>query len=65
LPKDVKVLSYLGFSSNVLPGPLTDLSAWGDFAPQAQRRVSNINFMAIFNGIFIASPKNSKYEIDI
>ena len=26
LPKDVKVLCHSGFKSNVLPGPLTDLS---------------------------------------
>jgi hypothetical protein len=26
--KDGKVLAHLGFSSNILPGSLTDLSAW-------------------------------------
>jgi hypothetical protein len=31
LPKDGKVLSPLGFRSKVLPGPLTDLSAWVGF----------------------------------
>jgi hypothetical protein len=34
----------LGFTSNVLPGLLTDLSAWVGSAPQAHSRVSNINF---------------------
>jgi hypothetical protein len=28
LPKDGKVLFHSGFMSKVLPGPLTDLSAW-------------------------------------
>jgi hypothetical protein len=28
---DCKVLTHLGFKSNVLPIPLTDLSAWVDF----------------------------------
>jgi hypothetical protein len=31
LPKDGKVLSHLGFKSKVMPGPLTDLSAWMGF----------------------------------
>ena len=30
LPKNGKILSHLGFSSKILPGPLTDLSAWGE-----------------------------------
>ena len=29
--KDGKVLDHLGFKSKVLPGPLTDLSAWVGF----------------------------------
>jgi hypothetical protein len=37
--KDGKVLDHLGLRSKVLPGPLTDVSAWVDFC-----RVSNINF---------------------
>jgi hypothetical protein len=31
LPKDCKVQSHLGFRSKLLPGPLTDLSAWVGF----------------------------------
>jgi uncharacterized membrane-anchored protein len=42
--KDGKVLVHLGFRSKVLPGPLTDISAWWVSAPQAHSRVSNINF---------------------
>jgi hypothetical protein len=41
--KDGKVLAHLGLKSKVLPGPLTDLSAWVFSAPQAHSRVSNIN----------------------
>jgi hypothetical protein len=29
--KDGKVLDHLGFKAKVLPGPLTDLSAWVGF----------------------------------
>ena len=42
--KDDKVLDLLWFMSKVLPGPLTDLSAWVVSAPKAHSRVSNINF---------------------
>jgi len=31
LPKDGKVISHVGFKSNVLPGPLTDLRVWVGF----------------------------------
>jgi len=44
LPKDGKVLSHWGLRSKVLHRPLTDLSAWWDSAPQANSRMSNINF---------------------
>jgi hypothetical protein len=42
LIKDGKVLDHLGFNSKVLPGPLTDLSAWVGFctsSPQHGVRV--------------------------
>ena len=35
--KDGKVLDHLWFMSKVLPGPLTDLSAWVAFSTSSQQ----------------------------
>ena len=44
LQKDGKVLCHLGFRSTVLTVSLAIISASVGYAPQAQSRVSNINF---------------------
>jgi hypothetical protein len=36
--KDGKVLDHLGFRSKVLPGSLTDLSAWVDFCTSSPQQ---------------------------
>jgi hypothetical protein len=36
--KDSKVLDHLGFLSKVLPGPLTDLSAWVGFCTSSPQQ---------------------------
>jgi hypothetical protein len=64
LPKDGKVLSHLGFKSNVLPGlKLTEVTGW-DSAPQAHSRVSDIDFDIWILGegaLYIFHEKLSKY----
>ena len=44
LSKDGKVLSHFGFKSKVLPGPLTDLSAWVGFCTSRPQQGVKINF---------------------
>ena len=44
LSKDGKVLSHFGFKSKVLPGPLTDLSAWMEFCTSRPQQGVKINF---------------------
>jgi len=36
--KDGKVLAHLGFNSKVLPGPITDLSAWVGFCTSSPQQ---------------------------
>jgi hypothetical protein len=36
--KDGKVLDHLGLKSKVLPGPLTDLSAWVGFCTSSPQQ---------------------------
>jgi len=53
----------LEFKSKALPRPLTDLSAWWDYAPQAYSRLSNINFdiwICFEGGLKITHKKISK-----
>ena len=38
LPTDSKVRAHLGFMSKVLPGPLTDLSAWIAFCNSSSQQ---------------------------
>jgi hypothetical protein len=39
-----KDLFHMGFTSKVLPGPLTDSIPWVGFCTQAHGKVSNVNY---------------------